>query len=405
MSDLCQSHPSRRAILGTAGALFAWSAIPRTAYAAPGARDARLVVVILRGALDGLSAVAPLGDPAYADLRPGIALTRDGPGAALPLDGFFALHPALPTFARLYAARQAMVVHAAATSYRERSHFDGQDVLESGQPGPGHTASGWLNRLVAALPAGEGIAPRPAPSHLALGVGVVPPLILRGPAPVLGWAPPRLPRASDELARRVLGLYEARDPALAASLARGLDVDALAKGGPTGAGGVRGIAEGAARLIAADDGPRIAALALDGWDTHADEGGATGRLAGLLGGLDGVFSAFAEILAPRWADTAVLVVTEFGRTARVNGTTGTDHGTGTVAFLLGGAVRGGRVLADWPGLGPAQLHEGRDLAPTTDVRAVAKGLAADLFGLSPAVLGRSVFPGTEALRPVSGLVT
>ncbi|KMO15554.1 DUF1501 domain-containing protein [Methylobacterium indicum] len=403
-ADLCETHPSRRRILGTAGALFAWSAIPRTATAAPGARDARLVVVVLRGALDGLSAVAPLGDPAYADLRPGIALTRDGPGAALPLDGFFALHPALPTFARLYAARQALVVHACATGYRERSHFDGQDVLESGQPGPGHTASGWLNRLVAALPAGEGIAPRTA-----LGVGVVPPLILRGPAPVLGWAPPRMPRASDELARRVLALYEAGDPALAASLARGLDVDALAKGrpkegGPKEAGGLRGLAEGAARLVAADDGPRIAALALDGWDTHANEGGATGRLAGLLGGLDGVFSAFAEVLAPRWADTAILVVTEFGRTARVNGTTGTDHGTGTVAFLLGGAVRGGRVLADWPGLAPARLYQGRDLAPTTDLRAVAKGLAADLFGLSPAVLGRSVFPGTEALRPVGGLV-
>ena len=149
MEDSCEFHPSRRAILGTAGALFAWGAIPRTAYAAPGARDARLVVVILRGALDGLSAVAPLGDSGYADLRPGIALTRDGPAAALPLDGFFALHPALPTFARLYAARQALVIHAAATGYRERSHFDGQDVLESGQPGPGHTASGWLNRLVA----------------------------------------------------------------------------------------------------------------------------------------------------------------------------------------------------------------------------------------------------------------
>ncbi|TGE00553.1 DUF1501 domain-containing protein [Methylobacterium nonmethylotrophicum] len=403
MADLCAVHPSRRAILGTAGALFAWGAIPRIATAAPGARDPRLVVVILRGALDGLSAVAPLGDPAYADLRPVIALTRDGngdgTGAALPLDGFFALHPALPTFGRLYAARQALVVHAAATGYRERSHFDGQDVLESGQPGPGHTASGWLNRLVAALPAGEGIPPRAA-----LGVGVVPPLILRGPAPVLGWAPPRLPRASDELGRRVLGLYEARDPALAASLAHGLEVDALAKGGPKGAGGLRGLAEGAARLIAADDGPRIAALALDGWDTHANEGGATGRLAGLLGGLDGVFDAFAEILAPLWADTAILVVTEFGRTARVNGTTGTDHGTGTVAFLLGGAVRGGRVLADWPGLAHGQLHEGRDLAATTDVRAVAKGLAADLFGLSPAVLARSVFPGSEAVRPLGGLV-
>ncbi|WP_053080181.1 DUF1501 domain-containing protein [Methylobacterium variabile] len=171
-----------------------------------------------------------------------------------------------------------------------------------------------------------------------------------------------------------------------------------------GAGSLRGLGEAAARLIAADGGPRIAALALDGWDTHANEGGATGRLAGLLGGLDSVYAAFAEILAPRWADTAILVVTEFGRTARVNGTTGIDHGTGTVAFLLGGAVRGGRVLADWPGLGSGRLHEGRDLAPVTDLRAVAKGLAVDLFGLSPLVLARSVFPGSEAVRPLGGLV-
>lgn len=410
MSVLCESNPSRRAVLGSTGALFAWSFVPRTAYAAPGSRDARFMVVVLRGALDGLSAVAPLGDPDYAALRAGIALTREGPNAALPLDGFFALHPAMPNFARLYAAGQASVIHAAATGYRERSHFDGQDVLESGQPGPGQTQSGWLNRLLLALPQGARIAPAGA-----LAVGATAPLILRGAAPVLGWAPPLIPRASDDLARRLLSLYGERDPMLGVALAQGLETEQLAgaatmglarSAGPgmAGAAGMRRIAEGAARLMAADDGPRIAALALEGWDTHANEGGATGRLAGLLGSLDGALAGVEEILKPRWADTAILVMTEFGRTAQVNGTVGTDHGTGTVAFLVGGAIRGGRVITDWPGLSARALHEGRDLKPTTDVRAVAKGIATDLFGVSAQVLARDVFPDTNTVPPIRGLI-
>ena len=411
MSALCESNPSRRAVLGSAGALFAWSFVPRTAYAAPGSRDARFMVIVLRGALDGLSAVAPLGDPDYAALRAGIALTREGPSAALPLDGFFALHPAMPNFARLYAAGHASVIHAVATGYRERSHFDGQDVLESGQPGPGQTQSGWLNRLLLALPQGERIAPAGA-----LAVGTTAPLILRGTAPVLGWAPPLLPRAGDDLARRLLSLYGEQDPMLGIALAQGLETEHLAGAGAMGTGrtagvgmagpaGMRRIAEGAARLMAADDGPRIAALALEGWDTHANEGGATGRLAGLLGGLDGALAGIEKILKPRWADTAILVVTEFGRTARVNGTIGTDHGTGTVAFLVGGAIRGGRVIADWPGLSAKALHEGRDLKPTTDVRAVAKGIATDLFGVSAQVLARDVFPSTNTIQPFGGLIS
>ena len=196
--DCERMTPSRRAVLGAAGALFAWSFVPKLAYAAPGSRDPRFLVVVLRGALDGLSAVPPLGDPAYQSLREGIALSKDGPDAALPLDGFFYLHPAMPNLARLYRNGQAAIVHAAATGYRERSHFDGQDVLESGQPGPGHTATGWLNRLLASLPAGEGIARKGV-----LGVGVVPPLVVRGEAPVLGWAPPRMARAGADLTMRL----------------------------------------------------------------------------------------------------------------------------------------------------------------------------------------------------------
>lgn len=408
--DCERMTPSRRAVLGAAGALFAWSFVPKFAYAAAGSRDPRFVLVILRGALDGLSAVPPIGDPDYAGLREGIALGRDGPEAALPLDGFFYLHPAMPNLARLYKQGQATVIHAAATGYRERSHFDGQDVLESGQPGAGATQSGWLNRLIATLPAGEGISRKGV-----LGVGVVPPLVVRGDAPVLGWAPPRMARAGSDLTMRLADLYGQRDPGLARALAQAIETEALVQrrgmageqkggGGPDSADGMRRIAEGAAALVGADDGPRIAALAFEGWDTHANEGGAKGRLANLLGGLDGAFAAFEKGLAPVWKDTVVMVATEFGRTAAVNGTTGTDHGTGTVAFLVGGGVKGGRVVADWPGLKNEQLYQSRDLKPTTDIRAVAKGVVAELFGLSGPVLAEKVFPETGGLAPMSGLI-
>ncbi|BCB18835.1 DUF1501 domain-containing protein [Bosea sp. ANAM02] len=408
--DCERMTPSRRAILGAAGALFAWSFVPKFAYAAAGSRDPRFLLVILRGALDGLSAVPPIGDPAYAGLREGIALAKDGPEAALPLDGFFYLHPAMPNLARLYKQGQATIVHAAATGYRERSHFDGQDVLESGQPGAGRTESGWLNRLIANLPAGEDISRKGV-----LGVGVVPPLVVRGGAPVLGWAPPRMARAGSDLTMRLADLYGQRDPGLARALAQAIETEGLAQrrgmageqrggGGPDTADGMRRIAEGAAALVGADDGPRIAALAFEGWDTHANEGGAKGRLANLLGGLDGAFAAFEQGMASVWKNTVVMVATEFGRTAAVNGTTGTDHGTGTVAFLVGGGVKGGRVVADWPGLKSEQLYQNRDLKPTTDIRAVAKGVVSELFGLSGPILAEKVFPETGDLKPVQGLV-
>ena len=410
-TDDCEAMtPSRRAVLGAAGALFAWSFVPKFAYAAAGARDPRFLLVVLRGALDGLSAVPPIGDPDYAGLREGIALAKDGPDAALPLDGFFYLHPAMPNLARLYAGGQATIVHAAATGYRERSHFDGQDVLESGQGGPGRTESGWLNRLVASLPAGEAVSRRGV-----LGVGVVPPLVVRGDAPILGWAPPRMARAGSDLMQRLSDLYGQRDPGLERALHQAIETEMVALrsgmggearggGGPDSADGMKRIAEGAAGLVGADDGPRIAALAFEGWDTHANEGGAKGRLAQLLGGLDGALATFEAGLKPVWKDTVVMVVTEFGRTAKVNGTVGTDHGTGTVAFLVGGAVKGGRMVADWPGLKPEQLYEKRDLKPTTDIRAVAKGVVSELFGLSGPVLAEKVFPGTSGLAPVQGLV-
>ena len=407
MNLLCETpSPSRRALLATTGGLFAWAYLPKFARAAD-SRDPRLVVIILRGALDGLSAVAPLGDPDYAGLHGQIALSLSGDHPAIPLDSFFALNPAMPVFARLYRAGQGTVVHAVATSYRERSHFDGQDVLESGFPGPGRVASGWLNRAIAALPRGTRVATRGG-----LGVGPTTPLIMRGGAPVLGWSPQTLPQPTEDLANRLLDLYRHRDPLLGDVLAQGLaaekiamgEMDKTPRGGFATAAGMKQAAQGAARLIVADDGPRVAALAFDGWDTHANEGGATGRLAQLLGGLDGAFEEFERGLAPVWKDTAIVVVTEFGRTARINGTTGTDHGTGTIALLAGGAIKGGRVISDWPSLRPASLYQNRDLAPTTDLRAVVKGVLTDHLGLGGAVLANSVFPDSINVKPMSGLI-
>ena len=407
MATCCEApSPSRRALLVAGGALFAWAYLPKLASAG-GARDPRLVVIILRGALDGLSAVAPVADPAYAALHGQIALSLGGEHPALPLDGFFALNPAMPTFARLYKEGHALVVHATATPYRERSHFDGQDVLESGFPRPGNVASGWLNRALAALPKGERVAGKGG-----LAVGPSTPLIMRGPAPVLGWAPQIIPTASEDLAARVMDLYAQRDPILLAALAKGLETERIAardatprpQGGMATPAGMRAASAGAVRLLAADDGPRVAALAFDGWDTHANEGGATGRLAQLLGGLDGALAEFEAGLQQHWKDTAVIAITEFGRTARINGTTGTDHGTGTVAFLAGGAVKGGRVIADWPGLKPEDLHEQRDLKPTLDLRAVLKGLLAAQLGLPASMLAESVFPGSGTVPPMQDLL-
>ncbi len=404
---LCEDliHPSRRYILGAAGTLFAWSFMPRIASAS-GGRDPRFITIVLRGALDGLSAVPPIGDPHYASLREGIALAAGGPEAALPLDGFFALHPAMPNLARLYAEKQALVVHASATGYRERSHFDGQDVLESGMNAPGHTDTGWLNRALSLMPEGEMISRAGA-----LGVGAITPLVVRGKAPVIGWAPQNIADAGTNLSERVLSLYQHTDKAMADVLAAGLRADELAgkgkdngRGGPSEPGGMRIIAQGAARLMAKPDGPRIAALAFEGWDTHANEGGATGQLARRLSGLDAALADFKEILGQAWKDTVIAVVTEFGRTASVNGSGGSDHGTGTVTFLAGGAVKGGRIIADWPGLKPGDLHEQRDLKATVDLRAVLKGVLVDHLGIGASLLAEEIFPQSSDIKPLQDLI-
>jgi uncharacterized protein (DUF1501 family) len=242
-----------------------------------------------------------------------------------------------------------------------------------------------------------------------LAVGPTAPLVLRGPAPTVGWAPTQLPQAADDTAMRLMDLYRHRDTALASALSQGLQLDKIVMRDGSmrpepGISAMRVSARGVAKLMAADDGPRIAALAFDGWDTHANEGGPVGRLAQLLGGLDGAFEEFQTGLGDRWRDTAIVVATEFGRTARINGTDGTDHGTGTVAFLAGGAIKGGRMIADWPGLQDSQLLDGRDLRPTTDLRAVLKGLLQDHLGIAPNALASAVFPDSADVAPMKGLI-
>ncbi len=408
---------TRRDLLLGSGVLFGWAFMPRLARAE--GRDPRFLTIVLRGALDGLAAVAPVGDPDWIKLRGDNALRLDGKTPALPLDGFFALNPAMPNVHNLYQAGQATIVHAVATPYRDRSHFDGQDVLESGLPKPGAVDSGWLNRALAGLEPSEPVNPR---GRQAFAVGPVTPLVVRGPASVLSWTPARMQPVSEETTMRLLELYRHTDPTLARVLEERLGLAAIARAGGmtdnpadnTPAVQLGGIAQvrayfaevagSAAKFLASPEGPRIGALALDGWDTHVNEGAVNGRLANLLGALDGAIAAVKTNMGAAWSETVVTLVTEFGRTAHVNGNEGTDHGTATVALLAGGALKGGRVIADWPGLKESDLYEKRDLKATTDLRTVLKGVLKDHLRVDDRALAAEVFPGSETVTPMAGLL-
>ena len=409
--------PTRRELLLGSGVLFAWAAVPRLARAE--GRDPRFLTIVLRGALDGLAVVAPVGDPDWEKLRGDKALLLTGSTPALPLDGFFALNPAMPNLHRLYQAGQATIVHAVATSYRERSHFDGQDVLESGVPKPGAADTGWLNRTLATLEPGGQAVPHP---RQAFAVGPITPLVVRGPAPVLSWVPPKLPPVGDDTTMRLLELYSHTDPTFARVLDERIGLAAIAGANAMNsepgeerpaiqAGGIAQLrsyfadaAGAAAKFLAEPQGPRVGALAFDGWDTHVNEGIVQGRLANLLGALDGALAAIETNMGEAWRDTVVVLITEFGRTAHLNGNDGTDHGTATVALLAGGALKGGRVIADWPGLKEADLYEKRDLKPTTDLRAVLKGLLRDHLRADEQRLEATVFPESAAAKPLQGLL-
>jgi len=307
-------------------------------------------------------------------------------------------------------------VHAVAGPYRERSHFDGQDVLENGTTWPHALQTGWLNRALAQLPGARARA-----SGVALGQNV--PLVLRGPAEVASWSPSRLSAPDEDTLARLTDLY-AGDTLLAGRLADALSAAAIAA-----ADGAQAMAQGAgadgalkgdgarpnsarytetvraaAGFLRQDEGPQVAVFDTTGWDTHANEGAAEGQLAGRLAALDGGLATLKRELGSAWGQTAVLLVTEFGRTAAINGTRGTDHGTATAAFLAGGAVAGGRVIADWPGLSQRALYEGRDLAPTLDLRSVLKGLLGEHLGVGGRALAQEVFPDSERAKALTGLV-
>jgi len=394
--------PSRRHVLAGSCCGLLTGLVPGLGHAAlPPQR--RLVVIILRGGMDGLHAVPPVGDADYAPARGAMALSRDEVAA---LDGRFGLHPALAPLLPYWRKRELAIVHAVASPYREHSHFDAQDLLEGGGVRPHEKSDGWLNRALGRAGSAKGAA-------LAVAQGL--PLILRGDAPASSWAPSPLPGLPPDLIGRISALY-AGDSLLAGAFEEGVQAaemadnamaaaedDAMAGGRPA-KHDFPDLALAAGRLLASADGPRVVVLELGGWDTHVGQGLAKGRMAGALDKLAGGLDALAKAMGPAWRETVVVAVSEFGRTVAANGTGGTDHGTGGVAFVLGGRVAGGRVLGQWPGLDGALLYQGRDLRPTTDLRAVFKAVLGDHLGMSRADLDTIVFPQSSAVPPLAGLI-
>jgi uncharacterized protein (DUF1501 family) len=387
---------TRRTVLQALGGLAAVAGFPGLALGAASGSERRLVFVFLRGGLDGLSAVPAYGDPDFRARRGSLAIDAPGePGGALRLDDLFGLSPYLPEMHKLYEARELAVLHAIATPYRERSHFDAQNLLENGTARPFGREAGWLN---------VALSVRAGPSGLALGSNV--PLVLRGPAAVSSWSPSVLPAPDPDLLERLAQLYRG-DPLLARSFAAAREAQSMVEESRRAPGGgpqaVAQLARAAGNFLSRADGPRVAAIDFGGWDTHANQVGEYAPLTRNLRLLDRVLLTLKETLGPAWRESAVLVVTEFGRTVAVNGSRGTDHGTAGVAFAAGGAVRGGRVLADWPGLSERALHEGRDLRPTLDLRSLFKAALIAQLRLDEGTLEREVFPGSRGARPLEGL--
>ena len=399
--------PRRRFVVGTllgAGALAPWSSLSLAATA--NASGNRFALVILRGGMDSLSAVPAPGDPSFDAARGPLGRYAT---PTFPLTDLFALHPQLVETHAAFRRGELAVVHAVGLPYRERSHFDAQQVLESGGTRPYDLATGWLGRALV-----DGRA-----KGLALNTAV--PLVLRGPAAVDTWAPSVLPEPSADLVARLERLY-ANDAALATALqrAKALHLDGAimpsdADGDAAGMTAMTGsappvrpnsfaaLARRAGAFLAQPDGPQAAVLELGGWDTHANQANPNGAFVAALRQLDAGLAALRDglVAADVWQRTVIVVATEFGREVAVNGTLGTDHGTGGAAFVLGGAVRGGRVIADWPGLAKADRFEGRDLRTTTDLRALLKGVLADHLQIARKRLDGEVFPDSAAVRPLA----
>ncbi len=400
---------TRRDFLKYTGGLAAWTALsmgfPRLSFASL-PTDNRFILVILRGALDGLAAVPAYGDRDYASMRGSLAFhPPGGEDSALDLNGFFGLHPSLEPLMPLYRAKQLAVVHAVASPYRERSHFDAQNLLENGTTHPGG-AAGWLNNALVELNAN---------GSSAIAINQQIPLVLQGKLGVASYSPkgPKWHEDSDYM-RKMKALY-GQDSLLSGSFGEGVRAqeiamaslpadDQMAGGKAKGADQLYGAAQAAAMFLARDDGPRVAVLEASGWDTHAGQGTSHGALANRLADLGLGLAALPQQMGKAWDKTVVVVVTEFGRTVHINGTNGTDHGTGSAAFVMGGGVRGGRVLGQWPGLSANALYQGRDLMPTTDMRSIFRTVLYSHLHASEASLNNGIFPDSESVPNLPDLL-
>ena len=382
----------RELLLGAGAASLGLLPVGRSAWAVvgepPAAAPRRLIVVFLRGAADGLNIVVPYADPGYYQARSSIALARPGTeGGALELDRHFGLHPALEPLMPLWKSGKLGFIHASGSPDATRSHFDAQDYMESATPGRKSTQDGWLNRLIGVLPLPAG--GRATPTR-AVSIGAVLPRIYAGNNPVANIAsgaaatrPTQLDRpvvsqafdklysADDKISRAYQASQQSRREVMESMATSELEREMTAAN--NGAPLPNGFPDDAVRLATLmrnDARVQLAFMEVGGWDTHANQGAASGQLANRLSPLGSGLAALATRLGPAFDDTVVLVMSEFGRTVRQNGNNGTDHGHGNVMWALGGRINGGKVLGQWPGLDSSALHEGRDIAITTDFRLV-----------------------------------
>ena len=395
---------SRRTVLQSLGGAAIAAGMPTLSLATTNS-DSKFVLVVLRGAVDGLALAAPYGDGNYTKARGELAISQPGSSdGLLKLDGLFGLNPSLPSVYENFTQGNACIVHAIASPYRERSHFDGQDLLENGAAQVGGLRDGWLNRALADFDSGLG-------RETAIALAPNTPLVLRGSHSVTSWAPSRLPDADDNTLQRLQSLY-GDDEFFSTRLQQALRSQEIAAGSANMSNTGRGnearqfadLMSSAARFLTTKDGPTMAVLELGGWDTHANQGSVDGALANRFSALDAGLRKLQQGLGDSWRKTAVVVVTEFGRTVHANGTRGTDHGTATAALLLGGAVNGGRVIADWPGLGSNDLYAGRDLRPTADIRSLFKGVLGQHLGISDTLLEETVFPNSSTASAMENLI-
>lgn len=399
---------SRRSFLkhtGALGALALTAGFPRLTFANLPTEN-RFILVILRGAMDGLAAVPPYGDKNYAAARGGLAFTAPGTlDGVIDLDGFYGLNPALAELLPLYQQRQMAIFHAVASPYRNRSHFDAQNLLETGLANAGGS-EGWLNRMLQSINGGNGAA---------VAINQQIPLVLQGKLGVGSWTPNsrEIDPASDYMTK-IASMY-GQDPLLAGAFEEAVKTQAMAQaslpmddqfasGKAKDPSALYAGAKAAAMFLAKQDGPRVAVMEAGGWDTHRGQGTSKGALFTRLNGLAKGLAALPAALGSVWNKTVVVVVTEFGRTVAENGTGGTDHGTGTVAFVLGGAIQGGKVYGKWPGLAANDLFEGRDLMPKTDLRSIQKTVLYSHLGVPQAALDTTIFPASGDAAFIPGLM-